>query len=64
MRLFGDVMSSLALNAFEINELNNRIDKQLEFRNNKLDIMDSQTRSIEGSLNNMEGLISKIMEKI
>ncbi|CDW89105.1 cation channel family protein [Stylonychia lemnae] len=64
MRLFGDVMSSLALNAFEINELNNRIDKQLEFRNNKLDKMDSQTRSIEGSLNSMEGLISKIMEKI
>ena len=36
MRLFNDTMSALALNAYEINNINEQLGKKIEIRNNKL----------------------------
>ncbi len=64
MRLFNDTMSALALNAYEINDIQNTISEQLQIRNTKLDKMEKSAINVEQSLTNMEKLISRMMETI
>ena len=64
MRLFNDTMGSLAMNAYDINDVSHKINNALQFRNEKLGKMESYSHSIDSSLSNMEKLLNKMMESI
>lgn len=57
-------MNALALNAYEIKEIQDTITEQLKVRNEKLGNMEKSTLKVESSLDNMERLLSKMMDSI
>ncbi|CDW85707.1 UNKNOWN [Stylonychia lemnae] len=64
MRLFQDTASYLALNAFEMDNINLNIVKDFIYRDEVVELMSKQEDQICNSLDKMENLLDKIMQSI